>query len=242
MMFNDIKRKKVLRKAGVGVGTLGTLPYAVAASETTSAENRDGEIIRETDTYLVTAHKHDSNVYIVTIEKETGAVYMDTVPADTFDTMTPQKLGVNGDEITPEGHDKIITQSDGGHEWVGNCSNIRYQLHQEVYLAIEFGETIEELTAGGLEAAICALVGFKFGGPVGAVVGAVGCHAIAVLILDHITLSGTRMTWGAWDCHRGFTGYSNICHGVTDGMTDNVGNIPSLKRIPHTHIQEFNLP
>lgn len=241
---------------GVSIGALGAVPSAAIAGssgpspdeeDNVDDEKHDVEILRETDEYQVSKHTIDrnsdeKNTHIIWVGKESGSVYKKTVEANTFNSMTHKELGIDGEDISPQGHDEIIVDSDGGHGLVGGCSNFRYDIHQEAYLSLELGDTVDELTAGGLEAAICALVGLKYGGPVGAVIGAVGCHAISVLFLDHINPSGTSMTWGAWDCHRGFTGYSNICHGVTGGMEDDVGSIPRKKRVPHTHIEQVYTP
>lgn len=192
---------------------------AQGGEETTSESN--SKVVRETDEYYVTKHTRNGEESYYQVTKESGAV-----------AEIPNKDG----GIGTMGHDEIFGRSNLSVDRFASCGGYIYSHHYFISLSVELGTTWDEVTGGSLEAATCAVAGAR-GGLAGAAVGAVGCFIIGRLFLDHLNPSDSTGTWGGWDCHRGIGNYANVCHGVTERYAASRSQVPSLKRIPGTHIE-----
>lgn len=177
------------------------------------------EVVDEGDEYHIVAITKDDETKYYRVDKNTGAV-----------------RAVSNGGISTMGHNELISRSDVQVRQFGSCGGHLYRNHYYVALSIELGETWDSITGESLEAGICAVLGAK-GGMASAAAGGIGCFVIGRLFLDHINPSGSTGTWGAWDCHRGYLNYENICHGVTARYGAGRSQVPSLKRVPGVHFE-----
>lgn len=233
-------RRTVLKATGCGVGLaagVGSLGTATATDSDNECENCNRTVISETGSNIVVLVKVDGEYHLVDVDTSAGSVvHMNTFSAESMRAAETEAQRLLNQPRT-QNHEEVFEERSLWTNDTGGCSTPIYSNHRSAGLSVKAGDSLDDLPSGTLEAALCAAIGARAGGPAGAALGAIVCYGVGFLFLDHVDLSGTELTIAAYDKDTGWFNYNpKIQTAVATEITEDTDDMTNADKIPGAHL------